>query len=523
LAKPKTETIQKREQLKREQEERFTQECTFKPQTNGYRGRDSTEMRLEDRLHLEAELRAQNREQRKRELEDCETAAYTFKPQVEASAGMLGKKSVTRPPIYKRVRLTQVKEVQREKHESMQRLRSEFEQSDPELTFQPRLNPKVTPRQSARMAEQRKRVEDSAGGNVVDRLVRDAHDKIERRLRTAESIGREEVLKYPFAPQLSVASELAAGSVNFPGAFLSFMERQQAHLERVKSKQEVLQTEADTDPHCTFKPKIDKTSAYMVEAMPERVAETLESRAKRMSNDELMKRVQVRAQMESEQYAAYKFEPQINALSKQLGRSATLEELAYNAEGQRERKLMAEAQEHNYSFQPVCATSKKYAKVESDYRQGDAVLKTIEERQKERMEKLEALKKQQEFDELKSCAFRPQVTEKPAQSGPVVVHGMDRYLELREIAKRQSEEKKDREDKAFMVNVKHDPEHLYTVPRPFQLHPSNKEQRLVQLKQEQLERERMECTFQPMTLESRNRAVINRLLSQEDSPRMSVS
>jgi hypothetical protein len=65
------------------------------------------------------------------------------------------------------------------------------------------------------------------------------------------------------------------------------------------------------------------------------------------------------------------------------------------------------AEEHYYSFKPVCTTSKKYSKVASDYCHGDAVLRTIEERQKEKMEKLEVLKKQQDFDQLKSCVFRP--------------------------------------------------------------------------------------------------------------------
>lgn len=361
------------------------------------------------------------------------------------------------------------------------------------------------------MAEHKKRLDDPSNTNVVDRLLRDAHDKIERRLRTAESIGREEVQKYPFAPRLSVTSELAAGSVNFPGAHQSFMERQQAHLERARSRQEYLLTEAESDPHCTFRPKIAKKSEYIVDAMPDRVAETPESKFKRMSREEHIKREQIKAQLETDFYAKYNFEPQINPISKQIGRSASLNELAYNKEGQREKKLKAEAlaEEQHCSFQPICATSKKYANVESDYRQGDEILKAIEKKQQDKQDKLEALKKEREFQELKGCAFKPVLIEKPVQpSGPVVVNGMGRYLELKEIAKRQEAELKEREEKVFFRNVKHDPDHLYTVPKPFQLHPSNKEQRLAQLKQELQERERIQCTFQPQTLEAKNRALL---------------
>ena len=60
-------------------------------------------------------------------------------------------------------------------------------------------------------------------------------------------------------------------------------------------------------------------------------------------------------------------------------------------------------------------------------------------------------------------------------TGPVVVRGLGRYLELKEMAKRQADEKRDREEKAFMVKGAtqrggRDSEgRAYTVPEPFAL------------------------------------------------------
>jgi hypothetical protein len=101
LARPKTETMQKREQLKREQEEKLNKECTFAPKTTAYKSRTTNpSMKVEDRLLFEAEHRALDRERKKREVEELESAAYSFKPQVETTPT----KRDTRPPIYKRVR-----------------------------------------------------------------------------------------------------------------------------------------------------------------------------------------------------------------------------------------------------------------------------------------------------------------------------------------------------------------------------------------------------------------------------------
>jgi len=56
-----------------------------------------------------------------------------------------------------------------------------------------------------------------------------------------------------------------------------------------------------------------------------------------------------------------------------------------------------------------------------------------------------------------------------ARSGPVLVRGVGRYMELRDLAKRREEQKRERECKVFFEHPKGNPAH-FTAPQPFRLH-----------------------------------------------------
>ena len=96
-----------------------------------------------------------------------------------------------------------------------------------------------------------------------------------------------------------------------------------------------------------------------------------------------------------------------------------------------------------------------------------------------------------------------QVSQTPsvANDKPLVVRGLDRYMELKQMAKRQAESQKQREQKAFLTEP---PArlHPYTVPEPFNLHEGVREERHERARLES-ERARMaECTFAPKTNEN---------------------
>ena len=115
---------------------------------------------------------------------------------------------------------------------------------------------------------------------------------------------------------------------------------------------------------------------------------------------------------------------------------------------------------------------------------------------------------------MKACTFTPEVVNTNIMfSEHTEVKGLDIFLENQEKARRIADEKKEREDKVFFKNLKElDPDQHYTIPQPFELHPSTRNVKVNKLKAELHEKEIRECTFQPQTTEARNRSTINRLI-----------
>ena len=111
----------------------------------------------------------------------------------------------------------------------------------------------------------------------------------------------------------------------------------------------------------------------------------------------------------------------------------------------------------------------------------------IERERVARERRLQECRSSMEYEELKGCTFQPKTNKQPRAKagragreaggggggggGPVVVRGLGRHLELKELAKRQKEEAATRETKAFHVDKRAlaQREGLYTVPVPFNL------------------------------------------------------
>lgn len=87
--------------------------------------------------------------------------------------------------------------------------------------------------------------------------------------------------------------------------------------------------------------------------------------------------------------------------------------------------------------------------------------------------------------------------------GPVLVRGLGRYMELKEMAKRQAEQKAAVEAKVFMTNIYSKPaSRPFTVPQPFRLGRSaeseqQEEQRRAQVEAAAQQYANRECTFKP--------------------------
>ena len=100
---------------------------------------------------------------------------------------------------------------------------------------------------------------------------------------------------------------------------------------------------------------------------------------------------------------------------------------------------------------------------------------------------------------------------------PVVVRGLGRYLELRTMANVKNAQEEERKKQAFMVKKGSRPMKYpdgTTQVREFKL-SGGREGLKEQLKREREEELRRACTFQPDTIEKRNRKIIVGLLGED--------
>ena len=129
----------------------------------------------------------------------------------------------------------------------------------------------------------------------------------------------------------------------------------------------------------------------------------------------------------------------------------------------------------------------------------DSLTARLATEQREREERLERIRRKVEADKMKDCTFAPETgkqTPSTAEDKPLIVRGLGRYMELKQMAKRQSEAQKQREQKAFLIEP---PSrlHPYTVPEPFVLHEKTRDERLERTRKEVEESRNAECTFTP--------------------------
>lgn len=205
---------------------------------------------------------------------------------------------------------------------------------------------------------------------------------------------------------------------------------------------------------CTFAPEINLTSDIIMETDPKRGKETVEERIKRLSTKDAKKKEVIKELLEQEYYQNLDFKPKINKVSKTLAKTSSINELAYNKRGEEVKSLLEEkrAQEElrECTFQPNLMTREKpqFRHIESKYRSGeDNIAKMIKEEQDERQEWIEQERRNKEYDEIKDCTFKPRIKNKvgiPGEKDVVVVRGLSRHLELRELKQRQEQEKKER-------------------------------------------------------------------------------
>ncbi|RLN80471.1 hypothetical protein BBJ28_00001325 [Nothophytophthora sp. Chile5] len=414
---------------------------------------------------------------------------------------------------------------------------------------------------------------------------------MEKRLATQEYF--DVLNEQPFAPKISETSNKIVEQK--PEFQMDFVARQHYFQSRDQEKMEALEGFCDVDhargERLTFKPDIGNADHVLKQLRPDRCAESSQQQLYRLTYND-PKRAELKKQrLRDQQYAQCTFKPEINPVSKALGRSSTLDELAHpTLDMQQDQPTskrsppqggrpvaaasssraalkqyfankrfrsrvaleMEEAEKAECTFQPTliasrkpvgCAsTSKLYSREPRATRsmewKSENLLHLIEAERQKKADEIEAKRNAQELKELEQCTFRPNLRKSGprkrlpgtknspspprnaddagrASEQPVIVRGLGRFLELRELARKQQAEQKQREEKVFAPNANYEPR-SYTVPKPFKLSESSKDsiRRRLKVREEMRAKERTECTFRPQTVASQSRRVLENMLNR---------
>eukprot|EP00908_Phaeocystis_cordata_P022344 Transcript_4765.p2 GENE.Transcript_4765~~Transcript_4765.p2 ORF type:complete len:526 (-),score=240.96 Transcript_4765:142-1719(-) len=327
----------------------------------------------------------------------------------------------------------------------------------------------------------------------------------------------------PFHPRLNALSEQIMSEGGGEGH--DVFARQARHLHNIEEKRQRREEEQQQQQRRLFKPVISDASAILLQARPERLNETPADKTERLAYLDAQRREGVRQQLQQQQAQECTFRPQIDAISARLARSKTRDELSANSRGKAKKAQIAEAIEREAlaecTFQPKMHARSGVLAEQVGARaplRGEAaheLTRRIEVQQAEREARLERCRREAENEKLKECTFQPKIHTKatPETGSPVVVRGLGRYVELKEMAKRQAEAQKQREQKAFLTEP---PARLqpYTVPEPFKLSKPRLDERAAARLRELADYEMQECTFAPKTNEVSSTQLLARVMQR---------
>jgi len=465
------------------------------------------------RLYMEAEVRNSERAKAKAAAEKAQLAEFKFKPTINTTSTALA--ADQRRPVHERTA-----EVQQAKEERIHRLRMEGILSNQDLTFKPKINEVSERIAIMKLRQQGLPVSDAPGSTVGEskegpdvastkRLTLATTEYEKRREARTKAAAEAELRAFSFKPRLNKNSEkIVEQKVGEDGG--GFMARQAQVAEAQKRHREALIAQLKLEDECKFKPDIGNAEEFLALTRPDLVTESAESRINRMSVEESEKRRAAQADAEKEYYNQFNYQPEINQLSKRRGRAHTVEEHYKDEEGHRARlraKLQAEEEfKRQHPFKPTriaADLAPETASGDSEDAEADEVAiaegkmplrlavasdpdrvsARINAHLKGKAARSEAAKRLLDYEKLKECTFQPETDRSSrslaklkeqvaADGGVVVVRGLGRYLELKELTRKLDEDKEQREREAFSKPGFSWPEGMTkppTVPQPFHL------------------------------------------------------
>lgn len=397
-------------------------------------------------------------------MKDC-----SFKPNIQKDLKVgIPRAASIQKPIYERVN-----EVQKHKDEVLRKLRVDSEFQNTDLKFQPQIN-----KLSEKLVN--KKIQRTYGSvkniNVVERLTKDASDRIENLNRKNEDMNHELSQMYPFRPQLSTFTSNSHNNTMYNFETKNFYERQQEFLHKQHEKREAKRNQEGQE--FTFKPKINSTSNIIIEADPQRAGEQDTDKYNRLYQKDYQKAEAAKEALEYELYGKFTFKPEINNLSKLMAADRTTLDLieaaqnkstlTHNVHSEMNMQKIKEC-----TFQPKI--NKNYKEIPATYTNKEEMKAKLEEKARLRRLKHEQVMNNREYEEIKDCTFKPTINQGVPKSinEVVVVRGLGRFMELQELAVKKTQDQLEREAQVFGLGHKFAPNlntsEVYTIPEPFDL------------------------------------------------------
>ena len=143
------------------------------------------------------------------------------------------------------------------------------------------------------------------------------------------------------------------------------------------------------------------------------------------------------------------------------------------------------------------------------------MLERIYEEVRNKTEKVKDLQNILEKKDDEECLFNPEINKEIPNfdnNKPMYMKGMARYLEQMEKARQAKRDKEQREKEVFITGENWSKNNLITVPKPFKLSYQNNNNKIEEIKKQREIQYLKDCTFKPVTNESKNREIIKQLL-----------
>ena len=307
-----------------------------------------------------------------------------------------------------------------------------------------------------------------------------------------------------------------------------FLERQKI-FENIKkeriAKIKLLRNDYENEKNdeLTFQPKINSTSDLLAKTNPERIGEDANDKYKRLY-DEAIKLKEKKEQLTEFYNAQYNFTPQINEISKIIGNNV------YNIKNYLNKTISGDMRNNmdnimpldkgECTFKPEILNNEKYNSITSNYKFDENISQKIQEELVNRNKKINELKSEYFYENIKECKFVPETNKNIYNSKMHNINddnyyqkGLTKYLEQMEKAKQAKLEKEKREKKVFITGENYN-NNLNSGFKPFNLSKTNKRKNIDKIREEMKNEEMKECSFHPITNERKNKDVVKKILDE---------